>query len=501
MHISRIFRILLALIVILLSLLLLIVLFYLTDFAFVIWERLSQVPIWIVVPYFAGILTAAVGVGWMLWRILVPRRKTSVAPQLQALPSEEELEQRVTTAEQLGIDVEQARYELAKLKERREAGSIYVSLFGEISSGKSSLIKSLLPGAQVEISARGGTTRTLNEYHWRTEAGDELILIDVPGTNEVGIVLDTISRAEAQRAHLVLYVCDGDLSRSQWDELQYLLEMNKPCVLVLNKTDRYTEAELELLKTRLRNRIDPYPLAELVNVQSGGTREALRILADGSEELVMRSIPAQINGLQMALQQIIDENPQLLERLRDAAVFSLVANRLDEAEFKYRRRKADELVEDHTRKAMLGALAAVAPGTDLLIQGYLGISLIRGLSDLYQIPVHKADRSRLLDLVQAQAGQTMTLMLAVAGNVLKAFPGIGTVAGGLVHAVAYGLIFRSLGRAVARSFETRGALHPLQTARTFRETLGEEIEVSGREMAQLALRLVHKEPGRADTAD
>lgn len=501
MHISRIFRILLALIVILLSLLLLIVLFYLTDSAFTIWEHLHHAPIWIVVPYVAGIATATIGVGWMLWRILVPRRKSIVStPELQPLPSEEELEQRVAEAEQLGIDVEQARRELSKLKERREAGSIYVSLFGEISSGKSSLIKALLPGAQVEISPRGGTTRTLNEYHWRTSAEDELVLIDVPGTNEVGVILDAISRAEAQRAHLVMYVCDGDLSRSQWDELQYLLEMNKPCVLVLNKTDRYSEAELELLKTRLRNRIDPYPLAELVNVQSGGTREALRILPDGSEELVTRPIPAQVTGLQMALQQIIDENPRLLEKLRDAAVFSLVANRLDEAEFNYRRRKADELVEDHTRKAMLGAMAAVAPGSDLLIQGYLGISLIRGLSDLYKIPVHKADRSRLLDLVQAQAGQTMTLMLAVAGNILKAFPGIGTLAGGIVHAVAYGLIFRSLGKAVARSFETRGALHPLQTARTFKETLGDEIEVSGREMAQLALRLVHKEsnPANAD---
>jgi hypothetical protein len=286
-------------------------------------------------------------------------------------------------------------------------------------------------------------------------------------------------------------VCDGDLSRSQWEELQYLLELNKPCVLVLNKTDRYTETELEMLKTRLRNRIDAYPLAELVDVQSGGMREALRILSDGSEELVTRPIPPQIINLQIALQRIIDEDQTMLEQLRDSAIFSLIANKLDEAETSYRRRKADEMVEDHTRKAMLGAMAAVAPGSDLLIQGYLGISLIRGLSDLYQVPVHKADRSRLLDLVQQQAGQTMTLMLAIAGNVLKAFPGIGTVAGGMVHAVAYGLVFRSLGKAVARSFETRGALHPVQTAKTFKETLGDEIEVSGREIAQLALRLAH----------
>lgn len=502
MSISNMLRVVLALAISLLALLLLTTLMQLTDSLFTVWTYLSAAPLWIIIPYFTGIFTAAFGFSWLLWRYLIPKRRRIAETTASSLPpSEEELEQRVAAAEQLGMDVEQARRELAKLRERRAAGAIYVSLFGEISSGKSSLIQALLPSAQVEVSPRGGTTRTLNEYHWLTPASDELVIVDVPGTNEVGVILDNMSRAEAQRAHLVLYVCDGDLSRSQWEELQHLLELNKPCVLILNKTDRYTGAELELLKTRLRDRIDPYPLAELVDVQSGGTREALRILPDGNEELVNRPIQPQITNLQMALQRIIDEDQHILEQLRDSAVFSLVANRLDEAETAFRRRKADEMVEDHTRKAMLGAMAAVAPGTDLLIQGYLGISLIRGLSDLYKIPVHKADRSRLLDLVQQQAGQTMTLTLAVAGNVLKAFPGIGTVAGGVVHAVAYGLVFRSLGKAVARSFETRGALHPLQTAKTFKETLGDEIEGSGREMAQLALTLAKYKPDSASSSN
>lgn len=500
MQVSRLIRVLLALAVGLLSLLLLIVLLYVTESAFAVWEHLKQTPGWFLTLYSTGLLILAGGVGWLLWRLLLPRRRASVQAQPPGPPpSEAELEQRMNAAEQEGVDVALVRRELARLRERRAAGQIYVSLFGEISSGKSSLIKALLPEARVAISARGGTTRTLDEYRWSTEAGDELVLVDVPGTNEVGVVLDGLARAEAQRAHLVLYVCDGDLSRSQWDELQHLLTLDKPCFLVLNKTDRYTQAEQELLKTRLRNRLEPFPLAELVSVQSGGTREALRILPDGREELVTRPLPPQVEELQNSLQRRIDADPQLLERLRDSSVFSLAANRLDEAELIYRRRKADELVEDHARKAMFGAMAAVAPGTDLLIQGYLGVSLVRALSDLYQVPVHKADRERLLKLVQQQVGKTMTLMLAVAGNAFKAFPGIGTLAGGALHAVAYGLVFRSLGRAVARSFETRGELHPVQTAQTFKETLGEELEISGRDMARLALRLAREKPDRTGT--
>ena len=51
------------------------------------------------------------------------------------------------------------------------------------------------------------------------------------------------------------------------------------------------------------------------------------------------------------------------------------------------------------------------------------------------------------------------LTLAIAGNAFKAFPGVGTISGGVIHAVAYGMIFDSLGRAAA---ETMG--EPRRTA-------------------------------------
>ena len=49
-------------------------------------------------------------------------------------------------------------------------------------------------------------------------------------------------------------------------------------------------------------------------------------------------------------------------------------------------------------------------------------------------------------------------MLAIAGNALKAFPGLGTLGGGVLHAIAYGLVFDSLGRAVASTLRDQRAL-------------------------------------------
>jgi uncharacterized protein (DUF697 family) len=234
----------------------------------------------------------------------------------------------------------------------------------------------------------------------------------------------------------------------------------------------------------------------LVGVQAGGTREALRILPDGSEETVLRELAPQVDELRLALQRHIDADPVVLEQLRDAAVFSLVVSHLDRAEEEQRRRKAAQLVESYARKAVLGAMAAVAPGSDLLIQGYIGVSLVKELSKLYGIPVREADRDRLLELVQQHVGKTMTLLLAIAGNALKAFPGVGTLAGGVLHAVAYGLIFQSLGKALARSFESRGELHPVQAAQTFKEHMGEDLEISARDIAAMALRLAREDSGR-----
>jgi uncharacterized protein (DUF697 family) len=81
----------------------------------------------------------------------------------------------------------------------------------------------------------------------------------------------------------------------------------------------------------------------------------------------------------------------------------------------------------------------------------------------------------------------LPLTLAVAGNGLKAFPGVGTVAGGLVHAVAYGLIFDALGHSLVLTLNRHGELVPEEAAKDFEEGLSEYIEAGVRRVARLAL--------------
>ena len=101
--------------------------------------------------------------------------------------------------------------------------------------------------------------------------------------------------------------------------------------------------------------------------------------------------------------------------------------------------------------------------------------------------VWEIDVDAFLALVQQHVSRAGSLLLAMAGNALKAFPGVGTLAGGLAHAVCYGLIFDALGRSLSGTLAAGGALKPDAAASRFEETLSENLESRARRLVELAL--------------
>jgi len=149
--------------------------------------------------------------------------------------------------------------------------------------------------------------------------------------------------------------------------------------------------------------------------------------------------------------------------------------------------RSEQIIRNATRKAVVGALAAVSPGTDVLIQGYIGTTMTQDLCKLYDAAPRDLDIEEFLNLSQSRVGRALPLSLAVAGNGLKAFPGLGTVAGGLVHAVAYGLIFDALGRSLVLTLSRHGEFVPEVAAKEFEEGISEHIEAGVRRVARMAL--------------
>ncbi len=462
---------------------------FVADTVLDLWDRLQGAPVWVraVTGLAAGLVTLPLL--WFLLRSLRRGRQPVAVPE-EVPSSREELQEAIDNAQASGVDVAAARKELSDWNRRSESGRIQIVVAGEISSGKSSLIKALLPDEDVVINVLGGSTQSVTNYEWTSPSGDQLIITDLPGFGAISGVPDEIAMQECLRAHAVVFLCTGDLTRAEYESLRLLRETGKPIVVALNKRDRYSDEQLRPVLAALRAKLDQLPDGEkigLCSIASGGTEQIMRIDAAGNEEPVTRDRAAAIDELRHALSRTVLADTAALEKLRDGSLLALINDELSRARFEHRRVSAENTVRSYTRKAVIGALAAISPGTDILIQGYLGTAMVRELCDLYRVSASDLDVQTFLDLSQDRLRKALPLMLAVAGNGLKAFPGIGTVAGGLVHAVAYGLIFDAMGHGIVHTLEIGGELVPRDAARRFQEELGENLEARTRRLVTLAL--------------
>jgi len=490
MKLDRFIRLAIGLIVFLVFIVAIAAMLFVTESALNVWDRLLQGPRIILYGYLVAMALLVVAAIWLVFRLVVRRRTSPVVGAATPL-GKVDIEKRLRDAEKAGVDVADAQSELQQLAARQASASVHLCFFGEISTGKSSLIKALIPGADVAINPVGGSTIDIRHYRWRDESGTQILLTDVPGSGGLEGELDKIAAEEAQRAHLVLFVCDADLTRDESKAVEWLLALGKPLILVLNKSDRYSRGEQAILMERLLDHLGDLggevAQDQVVAVSAGGEMEVIERQADGSEKPVRRKRPADIGVLVVAINHLLEGGMPSMGMQRDRAVFRLAAEKLAAAEGEYRDQRAEQMIRSSTRKAVVGALAAVSPGSDIVIQSYIGTTMTRELCHLYGAAPRDLDAEEFLNLSQSRAGKALPLSLAVAGNGLKAFPGAGTVAGGLAHAVAYGLIFDALGHSLVLTLKRHGELDPGTAAREFGEGISEHIEAGVRQVAKMAL--------------
>jgi GTP-binding protein EngB required for normal cell division/uncharacterized protein (DUF697 family) len=489
MKLDRFIRVGIAVLVLLVFVIATGALLFISEAALNVWDRLREGPPVLLYAYIGIMLLLALAALWLIWRLVV-RREIAPERKLKAAPlSRSDIEERLRDAEAAGVDVSKAQAELRELAARRDA--VHLCFFGEVSTGKSSLIKALVPTADVVVDVVGGSTGDVSHYRWRNDDGAQILLTDVPGIGGTEDGLTDIATVEAQRANVVLFVCDGDLARPEVEAIRALLEFDKPFIIVLNKADRYSPDEQAELMHKLLERVDDIggkaERDHVVAVSAGGEIDIIQRSASGEEETVCRTRPADIGVLVVAINRLLAEEGEALDARRERAVFKLAAARLAEAEAAYRLQRSEQVIRSSTRKAIIGALAAISPGTDVLIQGFIGTTMTQELCRLYGAAPRDLDIEEFLSLSQSRVGRALPLTLAVAGNGLKAFPGIGTVAGGLVHAVAYGLIFDALGRSLVLTLSKHGELLPEVAAQEFEEGISEHLEAGVRRIARMAL--------------
>ncbi|MEA5554796.1 GTP-binding protein [Anabaena cylindrica UHCC 0172] len=138
-------------------------------------------------------------------------------------------------------------------------GEIQVVVFGTGSAGKTSLVNAIMGRIVGQVNAPMGTTQVGETYCLRLKGLERKILItDTPGILEAGVAgteREQLARALATEADLLLFVVDNDLRRSEYEPLKGLAEIGKRSLLILNKTDLYTDDDTEAILTKLRQRV------------------------------------------------------------------------------------------------------------------------------------------------------------------------------------------------------------------------------------------------------
>jgi GTPase SAR1 family protein len=460
-----------------------------TERALNVWAQLEQLHPLLRYGLLAGggALTAAGG--WVAWRLL--RGNAARAPRAEPI-DRARIEARLQRLDEAGISTAPLQGELLELDRRRELGVLQLALFGDISAGKSSLLRALVPEAQVAIDVRGGSTVDVRHFTANLN-GLQLQIADVPGTHGVEDgQLSAQAQAEAARAHALIYVADADLTRSQDADLRELGRFGRPLLLALNKSDRYGSGERAELIEHLQRRYAPLG-AQVLAVAAGHTEQMRRVRADGSEDVVERMAPPELGALPTALAQIARIGAHALEPARESATLASVDQRLAAHEHAARAQQTDAILRKYTRRALVAALATIAPGTDLIIQGGLATAMLHELAKLHGQSLRELDIDRFLAEAGKRVRSHAAVLLAIAGNALKAFPGLGTLGGGLVHALAYGLLFDALGRAAIAALTTGDALDRAATLDAFEQQLAKPRLDQLQRLAALAVEAMRGE--------
>ena len=353
------------------------------------------------------------------------------------------------------IQDEIARQELLirsrEIEQNFSRGNIQVVVFGTGSAGKTSIVNSLLGRVVGEVGAPMGTTEVGETYALELKGlNRELLITDTPGILEAGIAgteREKLARQLATEADLLLFVLDNDLRQSEYDPLQALAEIGKRSLVVLNKTDLYTERDRELILGRLRQRVKGLVAAQ--DVVGVAARPQMVILEDGSQfqpepdimPLIRRMVAVlRAEGEDLVADNILLQSQRLSERARQLIDLQ-------------RRRQADKIVE---RFQWIGAgVVAVTPVpvVDLLAAAAVNAQMVVEIGRVYGCEINP-DRGRELAL---SLGKTLASLGIVKGAITLVTTALELSVGGLlvgraIQAISAAYLTRIAGKSFIEYF-------------------------------------------------
>lgn len=439
-------------------------------------QELGPVASWAYVgTLVVGSVLLAGASGWILLRLYLAsrgkrRRKLRDAKnpsQLSDLEQQAEMRENLAAVEQLQQDEKispDVRRQLSELtgqiEAKRESERLEIVAFGSISSGKSSLLNALAGRDVFRTDARGGTTVSRNEIPW--PGLDQVTLVDTPGLGEIdGGRHAAISAAAAEDADLVLVVVDGPLRDYEFQLLDQLRQMEKRALVCLNKEDWYEPRERERLLGQIREQVSQFVGADdVVAVRAQpAERTRIRVLPSGEHVEEKLAEPPDIQALAKRMLRVVRREGR---KLLLANLLLQSRGLVDDARAQVRQsldQQAWQVVDRYTWAAGGAAALSPLPILDLVAGSAITAKMVVDLAHVYRQEMDLETATNLL----GQLGKNLLAILgasvatpAVASGVatlLKAAPGAGTIAGGLLQGGTQAFVTRWIGSVFVKYFQ------------------------------------------------
>ena len=361
---------------------------------------------------------------------------TQMADSLRALLDDPTIPASVRS--ELATDFSRIESMLDKL----QRGELHVAVFGRVSAGKSALGNALLGREAFEVGVLHGTTTNADHAMLDEAQHDGLVLIDTPGINELdGEAREQLAFEVAEVSDLVIFVCDGDLTREELDALKHLAATQRPLLLALNKADRYGRDELDSLLQHLRLRVAGLVRAEdvlAVAAHPAGQR-VVEVEARGHEHRREQARTPDVAALRERLLAIAAREGKTLSAINAGLYAGRLTDQVSARIAQTRQAVAAKLIHNYCIAKGVAVALNPIPVADLLAAAGLDAAMVVQLSRVYGLPLTRTESGRLVAVISVQLA---ALMGAIWGMqlVASALKGISAGLSVVVTAAAQGAL-------------------------------------------------------------
>ncbi|PVV15954.1 MAG: GTP-binding protein HSR1, partial [gamma proteobacterium symbiont of Ctena orbiculata] len=222
---------------------------------------------------------------------------------------------------------------------------------------------------------------------------------------------------------------DGDLTQTELEAITALHQRNRPILVVLNKSDRYTAEELTLLLTSLQQKLRELVSPSYIVTAAADPAERIYLQTDdeGREHEIRRRPEPDVSRLASSLWQLIEREGMTLSALNASLFAGELSDEVAGRIVKVRQEVAERVIRGYC----LGKGVAVAlnpiPVADLVAALALDASMVMHLARVYGMSVSRGEAGELIRTIGAQ----MALLMATVWTVNLAASALKAGSGGL----------------------------------------------------------------------